>query len=278
MKEMRLLFFIVLLLCPDWMSAQNSADSPELSKAKAELERLERLFAEGGVPRNKLEQARDAIGEAEDEAVLRRILFGSLRLENLTEPLTKQMLDAGKRLLAKQEARVEEHKRLVAAGVQSTLSLTPLLEELDSRKKNVLLAENRAELWNQLAEMAHAEQQRQVDAEQANAALQASDEDSENGIPSGRIHQLEREFEKVFSKPLPVSARGDTSFHRTLGFNHTGRVDVGVSPDSAEGQWLVNWLERVHVPYIAFRSAVKGQSSAPHVHVGPPSSRLRVTD
>jgi hypothetical protein len=33
-------------------------------------------------------------------------------------------------------------------------------------------------------------------------------------------------------------------------------------------------LEEWDIPYIAFRSAVPGQATGPHVHIGPPSLRI----
>jgi hypothetical protein len=59
-----------------------------------------------------------------------------------------------------------------------------------------------------------------------------------------------------------------------MGFDHTDRVDVALTPDSPEGQWLREYLEANHVPYFAFRSFVPGQATGAHIHIGPPSLRL----
>jgi hypothetical protein len=128
--------------------------------------------------------------------------------------------------------------------------------------------------------MAQAEQQRLAEMEASErAALERAEQDPGYGIlPPGRIRQLEREYEERFARTLPVSARGDTTFHRALGFNHAGRIDVALNPDSREGRWLRAWLERMGVPYIAFRAALRGRSSAPHIHIGPPSLRLGNSD
>lgn len=273
---MRLWLPLALVVCASSAQSQSATEAPELTQAKKELERIEKLAATGALPRNQIEQARRVVLEAEDRAVLRKTLFGALQVDELTEPVTRQMMESATRLMTVQQARIEEQRKLIEAGVVSRISLSPLIEELDLRRKTMLLAESRVRLWNQLLEMARAEQQRQMEAEQAIAALQNHEDDSV--VPSGRVRQLEREYEQTFSRTLPVSARGDTVFHRTLGFNHTGRLDVAVNPDSAEGQWLRRWLDRMSVPYLAFRSAIKGQASAPHIHIGPPSSRLRTTD
>src|SRR5262249_23162906 len=142
------------------------------------------------------------------------------------------------------------------------------------------MAEERSHLFEELAGMARAEEQRlaNLEAEQQAELAKAEEDPSYGLLPQVRVKQLEKEFETAFLRPLPVSARGDTGFHRALGFNHTGRIDVAVAPDSPEGRWLRNWLERGHVPYLAFKSFVPGQASAPHIHIGPPSLRLRAAD
>jgi hypothetical protein len=278
---MRLLLASALAVWASLVFAQTlpvEPEAPEITKAKSELVRLEQLVEAGGVPRNRLEQARQELSEAMDRAVLRRTLYGSLKVEDLTEPLAKQMLDSAQRLVSNQQKKVNQHRELVEQNVVGRLTLTPFIEELDIRRKSLALAESRVMFWNQLLEMARAEQARQLEQEQLAAAQQLSDDESTAVLALSRVRQLENEFERVFSRSLPVSARGDTTFHRTLGFNHTGRIDVALNPDSAEGQWLRKWLDRSGIPYLAFRGAVPGQASAAHIHVGPPSTRLRSAD
>ncbi len=278
--KMRLVLSFALLVCANTAPAQTSPDPPELARAKAELARVESLVEAGGVPRNRLEQARQAVREAEDQAILRRTLYGSLKVEDLTEPLNKEMLESAHRLFDLQQQRVNDARKLVDQGVLPRMALTPVIEELDRRRKTMDLAEDRVRFWNQLLEMARAEQDRQAELQAGQlAALAQSEENPSYGILSpGRERQLDREFQALFARPLPVSAHGDTVFHRSLGFNHTGRIDVALNPQSAEGRWLRGWLDRMGVPYLAFTRAIPGQATAPHIHIGPPSLRLRVTD
>jgi hypothetical protein len=48
-------------------------------------------------------------------------------------------------------------------------------------------------------------------------------------------------------------------------------MDVAVHPDSAEGHWLLSYLRRAGIPFIAFRSAVAGAATGAHIHIGQPS-------
>jgi hypothetical protein len=85
---------------------------------------------------------------------------------------------------------------------------------------------------------------------------------------------LNRYFASRFGQSLPISAFGQTSFHGRLGFNHTNAFDIAVHPDSTEGREILSLLRAQGVPFIAFRSAVRGVASGPHIHVGHPSPRM----
>ena len=69
---------------------------------------------------------------------------------------------------------------------------------------------------------------------------------------------------------------GETAVHRSLGFDHRGRVDVAISPDQPEGVWLRHYLTDNHIPYFAFRQAVPGKATGAHIHMGPMSTRLKL--
>ena len=79
-----------------------------------------------------------------------------------------------------------------------------------------------------------------------------------------------------FSKPLPVSAFGQTDTHNRLGFDHSNALDVAVHPDSAEGQALIEFLQRQGISFIAIRGAIPGSATGAHIHIGSPSRRIFV--
>lgn len=86
--------------------------------------------------------------------------------------------------------------------------------------------------------------------------------------------KLEQVFAARFGHSLPVSALGQTALHDRMGFDHRNALDVAVHPDSPEGQSLIEYLEAIDVPFIAYRGAVPGSASGAHIHVGLPSPRL----
>ncbi len=81
-------------------------------------------------------------------------------------------------------------------------------------------------------------------------------------------------FRLKFSKPLPVSAVGQTDTHNRLGFDHRAAIDVAVHPDGIEGQALINYLRGRGISFIAIRYPIPGSATGAHIHVGPSSKRI----
>ncbi len=219
------------------------------------------------------------LDDAEDARILERTLYGRLGIEDLTEQQAEEMLAAATRRFERRQARVQQAKELVEEGALPRLALTPLLEELDRSRREMGLAASRARLLRELAAMARAEQALLAKLEEVPAAVflpeLAERYDGSALFASQALRQIALAFEKRFSKPLPVSARGDTAVHRALGFDHRGRVDVALDPDQGEGVWLRDYLRSRRIPFIAFRAFMAGRSTGPHIHIGPPSSPLR---
>lgn len=86
--------------------------------------------------------------------------------------------------------------------------------------------------------------------------------------------RLEKYFSQAFGRPLPITALGQSETHNRLHFDHRDSMDVGLHPDSVEGRALIEHLRKNGIPFIAFRSAVAGASTGPHIHVGRPSRRI----
>jgi len=86
--------------------------------------------------------------------------------------------------------------------------------------------------------------------------------------------QIQRYFAQSFGRQLPVTALGQSETHNRLGFDHHDSMDIALHPDSTEGKALIQQLRKMGIPFIAFRGAVPGASTGPHIHVGRPSGRL----
>ena len=80
-------------------------------------------------------------------------------------------------------------------------------------------------------------------------------------------------FLSNFGRGLPVSALGQSATHNRLGYDHRNAVDVALHPDSVQGKALISYLQSHGIPYLAFRAAVPGVATGPHIHIGSPSHR-----
>jgi hypothetical protein len=85
--------------------------------------------------------------------------------------------------------------------------------------------------------------------------------------------KIENFFFTRTGRHLPVSAYGQSDLHNRWGYDHRNAMDVAVHPDSAEGQALLAYLTSQRIPFQAFRQAVSGSATGPHIHIGRPSSK-----
>ena len=87
--------------------------------------------------------------------------------------------------------------------------------------------------------------------------------------------RVEKFFAARFGRPLPVTAFGQSDLHTRWGLDHRRSLDVGLHPDSREGRALIEFLRGEGIPFLTFRHAVPGAATAPHIHIGKPSSGFR---
>lgn len=265
-----------LLLFPRLVFPQTPG-ALELSHAQTNIEALRGEVAAGVVPRARLDEAEEALADARDAELLSRTLYG----RDLTEEQSAEMEAAALRRLNRRKAAVDKMQNLAKMGVVPLNSLDRPNTELEWASQEYRLMASRSQLVRELAEQARAEQQ----ALEASASSKPSiggpamEKFEGSGIfTREEFQRIVLAFERKFDKPLPVSAQGETAFHRSLGFDHRDRVDVALYPDTPEGSWLRQYLESNNIPYYAFRNFIPGKASAAHIHIGPPSSRLLKTD
>ena len=276
-KEVRRFFSCFFLLCGLGVFAQ-TPENAAVRRATEELEKTRALVAAGAAPRASLEPAERALVEAQDDVIVAHTLYGKIGVENLTEEQATDMVAAARRQLDREKLRLEGVQKLVDAGVAARSALKPVMEDLESRRQTLDLALSRAKLIGELAAMAKVEAVAAESDQQPTDTRIAERFDGNGLFRDSEFKKVVLAFEKKFSHPLPVSARGETALHRALGFDHRGRVDIALNPDESEGVWLRRYLAVSHIPYFAFRAAVPGQATAPHIHLGPPSLRLRAAD
>ena len=83
-------------------------------------------------------------------------------------------------------------------------------------------------------------------------------------------------FLTTFNRPLPLTAFGQSDLHDRWGLDHRNGMDVGLHPDSPEGRALIDFLRAEAIPFLAFRSAIPGVATGPHIHIGNRSPRVAI--
>jgi hypothetical protein len=87
---------------------------------------------------------------------------------------------------------------------------------------------------------------------------------------AGKIQNF---FLQKFGRPLPIAVFGQGSIHNQWRLDHHNAMDVSVYPDTIEGQALMDFLRSNGIPFSAFRTAIPGVATGPHIHIGVPSHR-----
>ena len=95
-----------------------------------------------------------------------------------------------------------------------------------------------------------------------------------SGWSLANLGNVQAFFAGKFGHALPTSAVGQSATHNRLGYDHRNAVDVAIHPDSSEGQALISYLQAQGIPFLAFRGAIPGVATGPHIHIGSPSHRL----
>ena len=252
------------------VAAGARADDPEVLRAQIAIDKMRALVEAGAAPRIDLERAQDAVADAQDRAVLHRTMSAS----DLTPEQASEMVAAAQRQLDRRQKQADRISSLVDAGLASKVEAQNFADQVDFARKQYDLAVTRAKLSEELAAMARAEQEHQLHPEAAAGHPAGLHYEGSGTFTPAEFEKIEAAYQDRFSKPLPVSANGETAVHRALGFDHRGRVDVALTPDQPEGVWLRHYLETRHIPYFAFWHAVPGKATGAHIHIGPESTRL----
>ncbi len=274
-----------------------SIAAKQIELASRELQRVQKLVDIGVESRTRLHQAEQDLADAQDNAILQQNLYNNAA-KDVDESAIREMVDAAQRRLDRQQERVDHTKALLTQGLIAQSYLTPFEQELALRQTQFDLAQYRARIIEDAiskAEDAASKAQAGREPTPSFAKLRVSDAFSADAIEliaPGEEHYegngtfseardlqpLAQAFARRFDYPLPISAEGETNLHRAMGFDHRGRVDVAINPQTPEGVWLRHYLQVLKIPYYAFTRAIPGKATAAHIHIGPGSTRLQNAD
>jgi hypothetical protein len=94
-----------------------------------------------------------------------------------------------------------------------------------------------------------------------------------SGWNLGEAGKIQRFFSDTFNKQLPIAVFGQGAIHERWRLDHRNAMDIQLHPDGVEGRALLDFLQKNGIPYLAFRSAIPGTATGPHIHIGRPSHR-----
>jgi len=183
--------------------------------------------------------------------------------------------------VTKAEAELAKSQELFAAGLVSKNAVTANENEVTQAKAKV--AEVDARMTN--ADSQIADTLLEADAE---AKLARSKPLRRGGLVTNAAFirfnggaswllsdawKVQSFFQNTFKHPLPISVFGQGAIHDKWRLDHHNAMDVSLQPDSNEGQALLAFLRANGIPFLAFRAAIPGTATGPHIHIGRPSHR-----
>lgn len=257
---------------------QPDLTDPGVIRAQQDVERVKLLISQGALPAMRLRRAQEDLEIAKDMSILKQSIYS----QDLLPEQAEQMVTVAQRIVFRRQRALIEMQQLVSSGVISRSEAEASGADFDRSQTELHLAETRAHLIQQMAETLRIEKgiaglEMQVETHPEWAGKVYTRYDGRGVFVPSDLEKVSIAFLSRFAKPLPISANGETALHRSLGFDHRGRVDVAVSPDQPEGAWLMHYLEANKIPYFAFRMAVPGKATGAHIHIGPQSARLAVS-
>jgi hypothetical protein len=211
-------------------------------------------------------QSRDEFVKTTNEykaslAKLLSLYEGNVREAEDRATLSKELYDRG--LISRREA--DERQRVLSGFRDKADEVRQQLKLADQQIADVFV--------ESLADEQSAKSQQPTPVNRSVVTKSYLRYNGSSGWSLADAGRVQRFFRERFGRPLPVSAYGQSALHDRWGLDHRAAMDVGLNPDSVEGQALVAYLRASGIPFTAFRHAIAGSATGPHIHVGRPSHR-----
>jgi hypothetical protein len=213
--------------------------------------------------------AGDLVADESDRELVRSLI----ERKNLTNGQADALLEAAGRRYIRRKLAFDAAKRAVDAGTAPPGELEPLRSEMEAARRVCDAAERLGRPNRDMEAIAQADWEMEKRLAYFPSGMTGLAEHYEGGSPFGEadLEAMGQAFFKIW--PMPVSTRGESAVHRSMGFDHRGRFDVALSPSQPQGVWARRYLTEKHVTFFAFRSAVPGKATGAHIHIGPASTR-----
>ncbi len=241
------------------------------------------LFVLGALPvaaqKKKATKAKTAPAKPVDE--LTRLREEFIKATNDYKASLEKLVASYEKNVAKAETRLSQTKELFAQGLVSKNDVEAGERTLAEANDKVVETRQRmnsadAQIADTLLE-AEAEKSLSRSKPMAKGSLlRTSAYIRYNGSAPWALSdawKVQRFFLDAFKTPLPIAVFGQGAIHDRWRLDHHNAMDVSLHPDGAEGQALLNFLRSNGIPFLAFRAAIPGTATGPHIHIGRPSHR-----
>lgn len=178
-----------------------------------------------------------------------------------------EKLELSKKLLAEgliPRAQVEENERALALAKEKVAETNRQLASAEAQIAGVLVETAANDEINKNLRLANQRLVRTASFTRFTGA---------GGWNISEAWKVQRFFSDTFKKQLPIAVFGQGAIHDRWRLDHRNAMDIQLHPDGVEGRALLDFLQRNGIPYLAFRSAIPGTATGPHIHIGRPSHR-----
>ena len=179
----------------------------------------------------------------------------------------EEKLEQGKKLFAEgliPKTQVEENERALAVAKQKIAETNRSMASADEQIAGVLVETAANEQIAKNLRLAKNSLVRTAAFTRYTGA---------GGWNLGDSWKVQRFFYDTFQKQLPIAVFGQGAIHDRWRLDHHNAMDIQLHPDGVEGRALLEFLQKNGIPYLAFRSAIPGTATGPHIHIGRPSHR-----
>ena len=181
----------------------------------------------------------------------------------------------------KAEDKLEQSRKLLAEGLISRVQFEESERTLATAKNEVAGIQRQITSADQQVASIFVETQAEKEISRnlrlaRQSLVRTSSFTRFTGAPGWGLNEawkVQKFFSDTFNKQLPIAVFGQGAIHERWRLDHRNAMDIQLHPDSAEGQALLNFLQKNGIPYLAFRAAIPGTATGPHIHIGRPSHR-----
>lgn len=259
-KYLRLLLLFCLLCVPAFFFSETSAAAAAQRKRPAKP--APKAPAQ---PANELNKLRDSYIKTTKEykASLQKLLAlyeASARKAERRLAQSKELYNDG--LLSRKQ--LEESERAVTVEQEKVSGVKQQIASADTQIAQTLLEIEGNKQIAKLGRMARGS------LVQTTSFVRFNGGSGFSLLNAGKIQNF---FFKAFSRPLPIAVFGQGAIHDRWRLDHHNAMDISLNPNEPEGQALMEFLRNNGIPFSAFRGAIPGVATGPHIHIGMPSHR-----